>query len=173
MSKADREELDRVTRLFEESPFFSRRLPMLVGETVNMYKADGRPLAPLSADALDDRFRTELLAYAPDQGNRERSRTLNSIAAEYLLRRTRAPIEPEFGDYELVCLTLIGPDRPELLPDLIKAQPFALFTFGRVSAIPALAAICRVRARGYDHLTLPSEAEHDDFHWLITGRREG
>jgi hypothetical protein len=132
------------------SPFLEHRVPELLDEVVAMYRAAGRPLAPLTDGDLDTHFVNTVEAYIADPRNPARFRAVNDIAAEDVLRRREAPVklvirlkegaETKIEEYQ--------PHKPKLaimLGELPGYQdlglPMVVLAFGRYAVIPAIGAI--------------------------------
>ena len=119
-----------------DSPFFSHRLPALLAEVVDMYRAGGRGLAGLGDDELDAQFLAVFRGYAADQADQARFRALNDVAAEYVLRRRSAPIE-------LVARELVSFVD---LPGYEERLPLVLLAFGQFLVIPGLGMLLQLSA---------------------------
>jgi hypothetical protein len=158
------------------SPFLSTRVPALIDEVVAMYRAAGRPLASLSDQDLDERFVSEVENYIEDPQNAARFRSVNTIAAEYMLRRRAAPLE------QVVRLKRGSPHEARNQPHKPKLSvfldvpseqdlPMVVLAFGRFAVIPGLGAIAQPECSNGKPLRPDTKAGEDElqreFNWLI------
>jgi hypothetical protein len=116
-------------------------------QAVATYRAEGRKLAGLDADALQEAFVAALDAWAasrPDSG-----RTLNDVNAEYMVRRQAAPLERMVG--VVGCLANgAGGDPP--LKSLHK-EPVVVIAVGRILFAPCLGMLMVSNCCGGDDET--------------------
>jgi hypothetical protein len=117
-----------------DSAFFSHRLPALLAEVIDMYRASGRGLAGLEEDELDAQFLAAFRAYAAEQADPARFRAINDVAAEYVLRRRSAPIE-------LVARELVSFVD---LPGYEERLPLVLLAFGHFLVIPGFGMLLQL-----------------------------
>jgi hypothetical protein len=136
-------------------PFWYQRLPKLIREAVDLYRRDGRRLAGLDDKQLSREFLAAFKRYVKDQGNRATTRALNEIAAEYVLRRSAAPIGSAADQLSWI-IAVSGSE--------IEQLPLVLLAFRYILCIPALGMIL-----------VPNEEQGDeaarlaDFQWLLSG----
>ena len=158
------------------SPFLERRVPQLVDEIIELYRAEGRPLASHTDEDLDARFVECVEAYIADPRDPARFRAVNTTAAEYVLRRRAAPVA------EVVRLkpgaeheALNQPQRRKLsvFLDVPSEQdlPMVVLAFGRFAVIPGLGAIAQPEGSNGKPLRPDTKAGEDElqreFNWLI------
>jgi hypothetical protein len=147
------------------SPFLEHRVPELLDEVVAMYRAAGRPLAPLTDGDLDTHFTDMVAAYIGDPRNPARFRAVNNVAAEYVLRRREAPATRVVRLKEGPEAEANQPHKPKLAVFLGKLPgyealglPMVVLAFGRYAVIPALGAIAE-----------PEGSEEKPRDWNSTG----
>jgi hypothetical protein len=175
--------------------FFEHRVPELLDEIVGMYRAGGRLLAQLPDDELDARFVDTVDAYIADPRTPARFRAVNDVAAEYVLRRQKAPVEQlvrlkegteieaiNQSDKRKLCVFIVIPGYEDILPMVVLA-------FGRYGTIPGLGVIFLPEGSdeyptGWDKLTGPElerakersrkwrDERHAEFEWLLLGRSQ-
>jgi hypothetical protein len=114
-------------------PRYKARLVGLLRDVVTLYKASGRGHAELSDRKLDRAFLAAFRAYAKDCHDRGLCRSLNDIAAEYILRdrsqeRAIEEIVKELNPYFLHAY----------IDDVVSNPPVVLFAFGWILWVPAL-----------------------------------
>jgi hypothetical protein len=169
------------------SPFLERRVPQLLDEVVDLYRADGRPLASLTDENLDARFIDAVERYIEDPRTPSRFRNVNSVAAEFVLRKRDAPIAtvvrlkltaPKDTPPKLrPMLAMYEAHRPKLAvvisvePDEGQRLPWVVLSFGSFAVVPGLGAILRPEAADRKvHRPDSKEAEaamQREFNWLI------
>jgi len=171
------------------SPFFERRVPQLLDEVIDLYRAAGRPLASLADEALDNHFVERVESYIGNPKSPARFRAVNDTAGEYLLRQRDAPIVRVLRLKEPLTAAKDWP--PNLRPMLAKYQPhrpklaviistesarggklpWVILAFGGFCVIPALAAIAMPEGANGKPLrpdTREGEAEQQrQFDWLL------
>jgi hypothetical protein len=159
------------------SPFLSTRVPALIDEVVDVYRAAGRPLASLSDQDLDERFVSEVENYIEDPQNAARFRSVNTTAAEYMLRRRAAPVAKVLrlkkgSEHE----ARNQPHKPKLavfldVPSEDYRLPMVVLAFGRFAVIPALGAIAQPEGSNGKPLRPDTKEDEDElqreFNWLI------
>ena len=130
------------------SPFLEHRVPELLGEVVEMYRAAGRPLAALTDGDLDTHFVDTVEAYIADPRNPARFRAVNDIAAEYVLRRRAAPAAQVVRLKEGAEIAGNQPHKPKLaimLGELSGYEdlglPMVVLAFARFAVVTAIGAI--------------------------------
>ena len=121
---------------YDTLPLWSRRLPSLLREAVELYRADGRKFEAFDGSALDDAFVKAFAAYALKQDDIRRARRVNEITAEYVIRGHAAPIELALkkNGYELH--TIIGGPRDAAEERAIAKLPAVMLAMGHVVWIP-------------------------------------
>jgi len=171
------------------SPFFERRVPQLLDEVIDLYRAAGRPLASLADEALDNHFVERVESYIGNPKSPARFRAVNDTAGEYVLRESAAPIvrvlrlkEPltaakDWPPNLRPMLAKYQPHRPKLAvvisvePDEGQRLPWVVLSFGSFAVVPGLGAILRPEAADRKvHRPDSKEAEaamQREFNWLI------
>ena len=161
------------------SPFLERRVPQLVDEIIELYRAEGRPLASHTDEDLDARFVECVEAYIADPRDPARFRAVNTTAAEYVLRRRAAPVAKVVrlkrgAEHE----ALNQPQRRKLsvfldVPSLPSGQdlPMVVLAFGQFAVIPAIGAIAQPEGSNGKPQRPDSKASEEqlqrEFNWLI------
>ena len=171
------------------SPFFERRVPQLLDEVIDLYRAAGRPLASLADEALDSHFVERVESYIGNPKSPARFRAVNDTAGEYVLRESAAPIvrvlrlkEPltaakDWPPNLRPMLAKYQPHRPKLAvvisvePDEGQRLPWVVLSFGSFAVIPGLGAIARPESADGKPLRPDSKESEEqlqrEFNWLI------